>query len=221
MTLYDLGKPVLLAAIQTELERLWALPCAGFNHCALNAGEGPRYGTVRVPRLKVFFRTKRPWSRIATAYYQSNRIVQNVWPSITWGEICDTLAHEVAHLVAYPQDHHGPAWQEAFRQLLLEGYGKHVPGKLDRFGKASAPILADLRIPDHLQTSALVKSAAMVIGPDMSNMVQIQTGKRGRRPYVPAEFSQRVQELVNSGIHWKQALEQVKSEQQAAITLAG
>lgn len=118
--------------IARELDRLWA-------H-ALRL-HGPRMKRRKVPRLTVS-RSEvycGPRGASGRAYYGEHRIHLTLGRDVGRVRLCGVLAHEVAHHVAWGEDHSDRYWS-CFAELVLDAYGTEparvLPG--EHFGNQRA-----------------------------------------------------------------------------------
>lgn len=83
---------------------------------------GQQYITERgIPEIKVFNR-QREMNTHGVAYWRKNRIILNVMPRVDAFDILSTLVHEIAHLAAPREEHHGEIWGRIFKKLALQTY---------------------------------------------------------------------------------------------------
>jgi len=98
--------------LRVELHHLLRSPCA-------------KVLRARPPKLTVRTRSNASVGRYGCAWTHRNEILVNRIPGLDGADARETLAHEVAHLLA-PGDVHGPAWNTAFRVLCEEAYGVRI-----------------------------------------------------------------------------------------------
>ena len=101
--------------LRAELRKLWFCTYATETRSRIKAI--PK----ELPTLAIRTRTK-PARTFGTASNAQHKILINRIPGQDAARVMDTLAHEVAHLLA-PFTQHGIAWKTAFRSLCEEVYG--------------------------------------------------------------------------------------------------
>lgn len=100
--------------LRDELHRLCQLPII------------PMEVRQRPPSLILKFTPTSPKRQLAVINFDINTITMAVWPGLSASLAASTMIHELAHAVAGPKAHHGPAFKRTFMSLLLEGY-RFVP----------------------------------------------------------------------------------------------
>ena len=102
--------------LRTELKKLWTLPIARVLRAKLHS-----LHRTAPPKLVVRNRAAGT-NRYGVANCAEHTIRINRIPGHDEHTVRDTLAHELAHILA-PRAHHGIAWKAAYRLLCEEAYG--------------------------------------------------------------------------------------------------
>ena len=121
--------------LREELRKLWSLPIAR----ELRAKLHPLHRTAP-PKIVVRNRSAGA-NRMGIAYCDRHEILINRIPGQDAYDVRDTLAHEVAHILA-PRARHGIAWKTAFRLLCEQAYGVR-PRVENRFTNADTLMRGD------------------------------------------------------------------------------
>lgn len=114
--------------IRTEIERLIQLPI-------FNQPEGLRRLAERPPTVKVrqHHKQTRP-RRLGTAWPHSNRLQLVKYRGLRWEDLCETMVHELVHLVVGPDPDpytgrnrfHGERFARTMRTAFWQAYGIEV-----------------------------------------------------------------------------------------------